>query len=360
MGRLDRYVGRIFVGAWCASLVFLLLISVLVDLLNGLGGYIDKADKAGLGTLGLLWQLLVYYLQLIPFFFVTVAPFVTVIAGMFAMARLMASHELHPMLFAGRSMARVLRPMLVAAAASGALMAGCWQWVLPAMGEALARSQSTLQGAEATLEGVVMEPKDGAVRRLHVRTYYPDTRRMVDVSMLIEGSGTGDAALVRAPEARWDERVGDWRLTDGLVRRGQSSVSAREWLQEPALTPEAVRQQGRSDLEPEVLGYDELLEVMRLRPQRADVRMAWHRHITYPLANLVLLMLALPFTIHFERRSRIERVLGAILICGAYLLTDLTCQSLGLRGYVQPVVAAWAPTILFGSLGVVLFGSLKT
>jgi lipopolysaccharide export LptBFGC system permease protein LptF len=52
-------------------------------------------------------------------------------------------------------------------------------------------------------------------------------------------------------------------------------------------------------------------------------------------------------------------VLIAITLCAGYTLLDITCQSLGQRG-LNPVVAAWAPTILFGSLGVVLFGSTRT
>jgi lipopolysaccharide export system permease protein len=88
--------------------------------------------------------------------------------------------------------------------------------------------------------------------------------------------------------------------------------------------------------------------------------MALHRHITYPLANLVLLLLGLPFAIHFERGSRIERVLGAIGMCAAYLLFDLICQNLGYNDWIHPVVAAWSPTILFGSLGVALFSGVKS
>ena len=58
--------------------------------------------------------------------------------------------------------------------------------------------------------------------------------------------------------------------------------------------------------------------------------------------------------------SRIERVLAAIGVCGAYMLFDLTCQNLGYNGYIHPVVAAWSPTILFGSLGAVLFSGVKS
>ncbi|MFM1872807.1 MAG: hypothetical protein RL398_2229, partial [Planctomycetota bacterium] len=47
-------------------------------------------------------------------------------------------------------------------------------------------------------------------------------------------------------------------------------------------------------------------------------------------------------------------------LCGAYMLVDLVCQSLGGKGHLNPIVAAWTPTILFGALGITLFGSTKT
>ena len=87
---------------------------------------------------------------------------------------------------------------------------------------------------------------------------------------------------------------------------------------------------------------------------------AFHYRLTWPLANLVLLLLALPFAVHFERGSKIGRVILAIAICGGYLVVDLTCQNLGRQEYLHPIVASWTPTILFGSLGMVMFGGMRT
>jgi lipopolysaccharide export LptBFGC system permease protein LptF len=169
----------------------------------------------------------------------------------------------------------------------------------------------------------------------------------------------GDAILITAAAAVWDSAIGDWRLEDGRMDNAAGGkpcaiLGAPEW------TPEKVRERGQDNVDCELLSYDELLETRQLRPNRRDVAMALHRHIAYPLANVILLLLALPFAIHFERGSRIERVLGAIGICGAYLLFDLTCQNLGQNGWVQPAVAAWSPTILFGSLGLVMYASIRS
>jgi lipopolysaccharide export system permease protein len=50
----------------------------------------------------------------------------------------------------------------------------------------------------------------------------------------------------------------------------------------------------------------------------------------------------------------------ALAVCGGYLVSDLVAQKLGSRGTLHPVVAAWLPTVLFGSLGLVLYDAVHS
>ena len=182
---------------------------------------------------------------------------------------------------------------------------------------------------------------------------------MTGVNMLAEAVLAADSLLVTAERAIWDREAGDWRL-EGAWRESLRKKVPVGWLERRDLTPEVLLQRSRQTIEADTQSYTGLADTMALRPNRADVRLAFHRHITYPLANLILLMLALPLAVWFERGSRVGRILVAIGLCGAYALFDLTCQSLGARGHLHPIVAAWSPTIVFGSLGVVLYGGMKT
>ncbi|HLQ38632.1 MAG TPA: LptF/LptG family permease [Planctomycetota bacterium] len=362
---LDRYVGRSVAASWLASLLFFLFLGILLDLLNGLPEYLDRADKQGVSAFGMFGFLGRYYLATVPAFYTMLAPFVTVIACMFAVARFMAQNELAPMLFTGRSMRRILQPALCAGALAGLLMVACWQWGIPAMRESLATVASVVTGGNVELKSVVIEQRGERREQLYAGKYDHRTRTMSDLMLLVEGPEPDDATLVKAATGVWDPAAGDWRLTGGYLERAGKDGrpgTGREIsvLGAGQFTPERVWQQGKEGIEPDALTYDELLDLHRLRPNRADVLMALHRHITYPLANVILLLLALPFAVHYERGSRIERVLSAIAVCVAYLVVDLICQSLGHREFLHPVMAAWIPTILFGSLGVVMFGAIRT
>ena len=112
MSALDRYVGRIVLGAFGAALVFFVFLTVVVDLLNNVAKYADRAIEQGLGGFDLAMYLGLYYVKKLPVLFTMVTPFATVIACMFAVARLQHANEVVPMLFVGRSVQRILRPTL--------------------------------------------------------------------------------------------------------------------------------------------------------------------------------------------------------------------------------------------------------
>jgi lipopolysaccharide export system permease protein len=358
MMRLDLYVGRIAAGAFAAALAFFLFLAVLVDLLGNVGRYADRAFKAGFGGFDLALYLAGYYLKLLPVLATTVAPFAVVIAGMFAVARLQQANEIVPMLFVGRSIRRVLQPIVLLAAFAGLGMAGCWQWIVPHVGADLANSETFLRESRTVYRNLVHELRAEG-RRLQVMEFDPVALTLADVRMIEEGALQADVSLTRARAATWDAARGDWRLVDGRVDRTRRSEPV-EWLGRPDLTPEVLIAQSRDTIDPEMLSYGDLRALMVARPTRADVRLAFHRHITWPLANVLLLLLVLPLAVHYERGSRLWRVLAAIGLCVAYMVFDLACQSLGKRGLVDPVFLAWAPPIVFGSLAAVLYGSTRS
>jgi len=360
MSRLDRYVGRIVIGAFGAALLFFMFLTIVMDLLGNMPRYISRAELRGLSGLELTLELGGHYLMLLPVLFVTITPFVTVIACMFSVARIQNANEIVPMLFVGRPTQRILRPMLLCGLGAAFGMAACWQWVVPHVAPALAQSESALNQGSAIQKHLVDEwVKEGATWRLYAAEFDPPSRTMTGVSMLIEGVLLADNVLVLAERAVWDDGRGDWRLDQGWRETEKRRVQ-HSWLERDDLTPEVLLQRSRETIEADTQSYTELAATMASRPNRADVRLAFHRHITYPFANLILLLIALPLAVWFERGSRIERVLTAIALCGLYALLDLVCQSLGQRGHLHPVVAAWSPTIVFGSLGVVLYGGMKT
>jgi lipopolysaccharide export system permease protein len=186
---------------------------------------------------------------------------------------------------------------------------------------------------------------------------------MEGVILFDRGATRGDGIYVEAEAAQWNPEQNDWELIAGRRLTGEdgSRVSERQdLLGMRGLTPSLIVDLGKAERETSGLSYTELSDLILLRPGKPDFVLAYHIHFTFPLANLVLILLALPFAVNFERGRRVERVVFAIAICAGYLVMDLTCQNLAYQLLIHPIVAAWTPTIFFGSLGAVVFGGMRS
>jgi lipopolysaccharide export system permease protein len=358
--RLDRYIGRGAFGSWLAALLFMVLLFSLIDLLINLPTFMRVVEDEGGSMFTLFLDVCSAQFLALPIVFVMVAPFATVIAAMFTVSAHFAANEIVPMLFIGRSMLRILRPMVLLAGFSALCMAGCWEWVIPSISEPLSVAQAHLRGNRGPieLENLIVKLRKGANQTVFVGRYDHAAAKISNVTMVDRGSTADDVYTVAATSATWDAAVGDWRLQAG-ERRSATTPSAVDWLGVPDMTPELLFRLGKEGRETIQLSYSELLDLQALRPGRRDLVLAFHSRITFPLANLVLLILALPFAVSFERGRRVERVVFAVLLCGLYLVTDLTCQTLGVS-ILHPVLAAWLPTILFGAFGTVYYVGMKT
>lgn len=360
MGRLDRYVTATLAGSCIGALLFLQFLSMLIDLVAKGPDYFAAGGEAGRGGLAVLGSWLAFHAFFAPVLFVTVAPFATVIGVMFGIARLMAGNEVAPMLFIGRSLFRVLRPAAVLAIAMALAMVGVWQFVIPNLAEPLRERRAELQGKEHefVLQQIIVRVPGQERRILTASAYEHAKLQLRDVYVLDRGVDPQDSGLIRAARAEWNPEQRVWELTDGFERRGEQMVPVQS-LALGGLDPDLLVRSEKEARQVTELSYTDLAELQQMRPGRADYKVAFHQHITHPLANLILLLLAVPFAVTFERGSRIARIVAAVAICAAYFVLTLACQSLGQRG-LDPLTAAWAPTILFGSFGIVLTSSIRT
>ena len=61
-----------------------------------------------------------------------------------------------------------------------------------------------------------------------------------------------------------------------------------------------------------------------------------------------------------ERGKAGERIALGFFLCVTYFGIEFVARTLGLQGGVGPILAAWFPVVLFGSLGIVLTASMRS
>lgn len=98
-------------------------------------------------------------------------------------------------------------------------------------------------------------------------------------------------------------------------------------------------------------------EVKRLKSQNINpgpLYVEIHEKITLAFSCLIFVLMGAPLAIITRRREKSINIGIAILIIVVYYPLLIGCESLGMEGVINPVLAMWLPNIIFGTLGAAL------
>ena len=97
-GHLDRYVWTTYLASLATAFLMILGMFLIVDMAERMGDLMRDVD----GVRPSLWTIGRYYVIRLPFIYLEVAPFVTLIAALFTVSKLMRHNEMTAMLAAGQ------------------------------------------------------------------------------------------------------------------------------------------------------------------------------------------------------------------------------------------------------------------
>jgi len=114
----------------------------------------------------------------------------------------------------------------------------------------------------------------------------------------------------------------------------------------------------------EMMTFVQLREyITKLRASGANVvpqMVALQRKIAFPFVTIVMTVLAVPFAVTTGRRGAMYGVGIGIVLAITYWIAMSVSGALGAGGVMSPVLAAWAPNILFGSAAAYLVLTVRT
>lgn len=365
LGRLDRYVASIFVSSYATSLLVVVGLFFVMDMASNLNRYLEPWPD---GTKVPTSTVLRFYGLNIPFLFLQSAPFVTLTAGMFTVVRLLKSNEIEACLAAGISARRALMPVFVGGFFIAAGVFGLREW----MAESLVPKRDAIRYTltekrhERVYEKLWLRDLNGSVVRLgefRPAAGDPPVAEVRDLrAVLRDERGT---VSIEADRAVWTQREGGpaWRLEGGERKIVGQEARTREpvdWLDGFEFTPEMALTFQRNLENPLELSFAESASLARRDPDSVVYQTLLQYHLTFPLANVVLLLIGVPLLLRHERGSSAEGLAKGLLLCVFFFGFDFVFRNLGIQGDLDPLLASWAPVILFGSAGVVLYDSIAT
>ncbi len=357
---LDRYLSRRYLAVLSLALAWLLAAAALVAFFERL----DILHRHG-KPLGLL---LLHVWFRVPEFLAAVLPVAALTTALLVVGVLVRTNEGTALKASGISLYRAVLPVFVlAAAASGAAFL-VQERLAPAAG----------LRAEEAWNRIIDRPG---------HTYSTINRHWIvgrrgDRIYHYEFSDPASSAFSRL--AVFDLDTGAWSLAarayaeTGVLVPGGVELR-RGWTRDfrrGAAVPFALRDawvlaadEGRSwfvreGKEPEQMTYGELRryasEVRAMGFEATRFRVDLAAKVAFPLAALVMTLLAVPLGFTMGRKGTLVGVGSSVALAFGYWGTFAIFRSLGYTGVLPPFLAAWAADLVFGLAGVLLLFRIRT
>ena len=178
------------------------------------------------------------------------------------------------------------------------------------------------------------------------------------------------ATLVRA-QADGETTAAEWRAQQGWTRElaPNGSKTARPEVKYATFSERELRLEPPSYFktdEPiaELMTYAQLRDyITRLRASGGNVVpqiVALQRKIAFPFVTIIMTCLAVPFAVTTGRRGAMYGVGIGIVLAIVYWVTLSVSGALGAAGVLPPLLAAWAPNILFGAAAAFMILTVRT
>lgn len=365
--RHDGYVLRAFLAAFGAVLLFFTLTLVLVDLaerMRFLTRNWERLQAEGHAPLAMLAR---FYATLIPFVWLRILPFAVPMAAAFALARLARHQELVPLVTAGVSTRRVVLPILLAGAGIAGLMVAARATVVPDLNREHQTLNRMLTKRQPNRVSQVPHVHDAQGGRLSAGAFLPIRQRLEDAWITFPGSSDSSGEIQRYPELVWDAGEGAWFAPQGGLRiplDAQYGGRYRLPIEPGARAPLSSRFELLEilcDADNSLgLSFQQSAALVRAHPDNAGVVVRHHQQITLPLSTLILLGLTLPACVAFGRHSALRGMLVALGLGALYFAASQLLADVAGTGALNPVVLAWLPTVVFGSLALSLFAGMRS
>ncbi len=366
--RLDRYLGRLFWSSYFVTFLFFFGFFMVLEFLNLADDLVEVTEEQGLPQRQVVEMVLAYYLYQAPNIFLQVSPFVTVIASIVMLARMKKNNEIVPILTSGRSVFRMMRPEFVFAATLMTLQILVQECLSPEVAGRRMVLRRFLSKGESTIAIDQPVPDQQGNQWLQL-DYHPVHERIVSGQwMRMEDERLLVATL---DHLRYEKSAGGWTREDGqpiaiTAHRISSAADSRDeeggalrveerMVISSSLEPDDILMYAK---EPFDLSFRELANLYG-RSQIKRHLVLLHYHVTFPLSNLLLILLTAPFVLRFEKQSVLQGLAIAFFFCGAYYAADFTMQNLG-DSTLHPVLAAWISPIFFGALGISMFDGIRS
>lgn len=359
---LDWYVSR------QAAHVSLLASAALLGLFY-ISTFIDLSDHLFKGQTTLL-MILQYVCLETPQFIYYIIPLAVLIGALVTIGSLTKNSELTVMRACGISLYRTAAPLLLLALVGSAALFGLEERVLAFSNRHADAANDAIRGRLPRTYGLNRQWIAATNGSIYQYVYFDSGHKKLnglsiyefskDLSMLTRRSYFSQAVFAGDRETKG---MVSWQGGPGWVRQFGTKLSYTSFTGQPIVL-DGPGYFGSERPDVEQMSYSQLRDhVAGLRSSGFNVvpyLVALHRKLAFPLITLIMALIAVPFAVTTGKRGALYGIGAGIVLAILYWTAISVFAAIGAGGLMSPVLAAWAPNIIFGCVALYLLLTVRT
>ena len=364
---LDVYLAKQYfriLGLTTVGLLGLFYISTFVDLS-------DKWFK-GQTSFGMLAQFLLWST---PEWLTYILALAVLLSSLVTIGLLTKNSELVVMRACGISLYRTALPLVVFAVAASAVLFAMEERVLATANRNADRLKHIIRTGSPQTFGVMNRKwivgRSGEV--YHYQFYDPRKRELNGLSVFdFDAAAHTIRSRMFASKATYAPTAGpagttpQWRLEQGWSRAFGPRSQVKEFSQftERTVPLEPAAYFATETREPDLMNFGQLRTYIgELRASGYNVlehEVGLYRKVAFPFVTVVMTLIAVPFAVSTGKRGAMYGIGIGIVLALVYWVMISIFAAFGIGGLLDPMLAAWAPNLIFGAAAAFMLLTVRT
>ena len=365
---LDRWILSQLIPPLFFSISAFTVVSVSVGVMFDLVRKIVELDL----PLNIALNILIFRL---PSFIVLSFPMATLLASLLTYSKLSANSELKALRAIGISIYRIILPSLLLALFMTGLTFIFNNNIVPysnnkaelVLRSSLGKSFSIEKGEDIiySRKGTITDLDNNKVSNSLTHIFYAKdyTDGFMNEVKVLDLSKYGYTQILTAEKAFWDTSIKKWELLNGrllvLSEKGDSTITKFKSYLYPfntgpikiASIPKDANDMTLSEAKNALQIYKETSNIKEIR--RLKVRI--QEKFTLPMSCLVFSLIGSSLASISDSRTNRSQGFGiSIILILFYYILSFTFSSLGVKGSISYLLAAWAPVFISTTIGIML------
>lgn len=311
-----------------------------------------------------------YYIYLIPQIIYLMLPLSILVATLVNFGILTKTNQVTAIKATGTSLYRIAVPILLASMVASAGMFVLEDYYLPQTNQRQDALRNQIKGKPAQ---TYLRPDRqwifGQGERIYNYSFF-DADRNVFANLSVFELDPKTFKLTRrifAQRAFWEPNLHRWVMEQGWVRNIDGDQVTQytpfavstfdEFTEQPSYFKKEVKPSAQMSAF-ELRRY--IAELSRSGFDVVRLSVQFYRKFSFPLMAFVVVLIGIPFSFATGSKGALSGIAMSIAIAIVYLSTAGLFEAMGNLSQLPPVVAAWAPDVLFGLGGMYLLLRVRT